>query len=104
MPPGYGYATGPANSGKAVAVLVLGIASLVLLTACGLGIVAAIVALALAPGAKREIEQSGGMVGGLGLVKGGQITSWITVGLTLVGVVVIVLVAVAGGFEESSTY
>jgi hypothetical protein len=104
MPPGYGYPMAPTNAGKAVAVLVLGICSLVFLTVCGLGVIAAIVALSLAPGARREIEQSGGRLTGLGLIKGGQVTSWITVGLTVLAVIGIAAVASTGGFDEPSTY
>ncbi len=92
-----GYGTGaPASSSKAVAVLVLGISSLVLLFMCGLGIITAVIALAMAPGAKREIRDSQGRLGGLGLVQGGVITSWVTIGLFVVGVVVVIAVMVAG--------
>lgn len=107
-PPGYGapygYAAGPTNSGKSVAVLILGISSLVLLWLCGVGVIAAIVALVMAPGAKREIEQSGGRLGGLGLVTGGQVTSWITIGLAVIGLLGLMAVATTGGFEDTSGY
>jgi hypothetical protein len=77
---GYGSAA-PTSSGKAVAVLVLGISSLLLVWMCGLGLVTAIVALVMAPGAKRDIRASQGRLTGLGLVQGGVITSWIAIGL-----------------------
>ena len=60
--------------------LVLGIASLVLLFMCGLGLVTATVALAMAPGARREINESQGRLTGLGMVQGGVVCSWITLG------------------------
>jgi hypothetical protein len=82
---------GPTTSGKATTVLVLGILSLVLAFAC-IGFILAIVALVLAPGAAREIAESGGRLTGAGQLKAGKITSWITLGLT----VLVVVVAVAG--------
>jgi hypothetical protein len=77
-------------------VLVLGIASLVLLFMCGIGLVTSIVALAMAPGAKREIEASEGRLTGLGMVQGGKICSWITIGLVLLFVAVWILLLVVG--------
>ena len=96
QPPGYpspgGYQPGygPRNSGTAVAVLVLGICGLVFGCAYGVGIVPAIVALALAPKAKREIAGSSGMLTGEGMVKAGVICGWVTVGLTALGIVLVI--------------
>jgi hypothetical protein len=103
MPPGYGYPYVPANSGKAVTVLILGIASLVLVWLCGIGVIAAIVALVMAPGAKREIEQSGGRFTGHGMVTAGQVTSWVTIGLAVLGVLLFA-VGLSGGFDDTSDY
>jgi hypothetical protein len=92
-PPGYplGYPPlMPRTSGRAVAVLCCGIGSLLLLFTCFVGFVPAIVALCLAPGAKREIEQSQGMITGLGLVQAGRICAWITIVLTVLGVAALV--------------
>jgi hypothetical protein len=72
---------GPTTSGKATTVLVLGILSLVLFVGC-IGFILAIVALVLAPGAAREIAESGGRLTGESQLKAGRITSWITLGLT----------------------
>lgn len=85
--PGYGSGAATSSS-KAVAVLVLGIASLLLLFMCGLGLVTAIIALAMAPGAKREIRDSQGRLTGLGMVQGGVITSWVTIGLIVLFIAV----------------
>ena len=60
----------PRTSGKAIAVMVLGIVGLVMSCGYGIGIVSAIVALALAPGAKREIAASGGMLTRRGVRQG----------------------------------
>lgn len=95
---GWGYPPPepPKTSGKAVAVLVLGISSLI---AC-IGI-PGIVALFLAPGAKREIAASQGRLTGDGLVKAGVICSWISVAILILAVVifvaVIALVATSSG-------
>jgi hypothetical protein len=76
----------------------------VLLWLCGVGVIAAIVALVMAPGAKREIEQSGGRLTGLGMVTAGQITSWICVGLAVLGVIGFIAVGASGGFDDPSSY
>jgi hypothetical protein len=92
----------PRTSGRAIAVLVLGIVSLVLLCGYGVGIITAIVGLALAPGAKREIRESQGAVTGESFVRAGVVCSWITVGLFVVGLIAIALL-IAFGAATSST-
>lgn len=84
------------TSGKATTVLVLGVASLLLTFMCGIGLVTAIVALVIAPGAKREVHQSQGRLTGLGLVQGGVVCSWITIGLVVLMAAFIVLLLVVG--------
>jgi hypothetical protein len=85
-----GYAFAPVQtSGRATTVLVLGIASLPLLVMCGVGIIPAIVALAMSGAAKREIDSSAGRLTGLGMVRAGRILSWIAVGLFIVGVLLV---------------
>ena len=56
--------------------------------------VAAIVALCLAPGAKREIRDSQGQIQGEGQVKAGEILSWVSVGFTALGAVLAVVLIV----------
>ena len=90
-----GYAPVAPTSGRATTVLVLGIVSLVLLLSC-IGFIPAIVALCLAPGARREILDSGGATGGLGQVRAGVICSWVTIGLTVLAVLGFVALVVAG--------
>jgi len=82
--PGGGYGYGPATAGKATAVMILGIASLVTVWCYGIGVIPAIVGLAMSGSAKREIESSGGRLTGLGMVTAGRVMSWVTVGLTVV--------------------
>ncbi len=84
----YGYGQAPyqrQTSSKATNVMVLGIVSLVLVWACGIGFIPAIIALVMAGGAEREIAQSGGALQGEGQIKAGRIMSWITLGLAALG-------------------
>jgi hypothetical protein len=67
--------------------MVLGICSLVFFCACGIGLVPAIVALCLAPGARRDIRASNGALTGEGQVKAGVICSCIGLGLAVIAVV-----------------
>ena len=96
--PGYGYGSGPQQtSTRAVVALVCAIASFLVFP-----LVPAIAALVLARGAQREIATSGGRLAGEGLVTGARVTAWINIVLSvlaLVGIVVLVLVAIA----DSST-
>jgi hypothetical protein len=104
-PPGYGYAgypVGPRSSGKSITILVLGIASIVLLFSC-IGFIPAIIALVLAPGAKREIRESEGQLTGEGMITGGVITSWVTIGLTVVGIVLFVVLLMVGAFASDTS-
>ena len=80
------------TSSKATTVLVLGIVSLVMMVTCGLGFVTAVIALVTAPGAKREIAESGGRLTGESQVRTGTILAWVTLGLTALAVVVLAVV------------
>ena len=71
--------------------MVLGIVGIALMCGYGVGIIPAIVALSLAPSAKREIAESGGRLVGLGQLKAGVICSWVTVGIVLTGIAVFVI-------------
>jgi hypothetical protein len=92
---------GPTTSGKATTVLVLGILSLVLMFGC-IGFILAIVALVLSPGAAREIAESGGRLTGESQLKAGKITSWITLGLTAL-IVVIGVIGLLAAVSNSDT-
>ena len=87
----------PRNSGMSVAVMVLGIVGLVLLCGYGIGLVPSIVALAMAPAAKREIAAAGGQLGGTGFIKAGVICAWVAVGIAataiVAGVIAIIIAA-----------
>jgi hypothetical protein len=100
-----GHGVAPTTSGRATTVLVLGISSLVLLFMCGLGLVTAIVALVMAPGAKRDIKDSQGRLTGLGMVKGGVVCSWIAIALVvLFAAVLVLLLAVGASLDGYSTF
>jgi hypothetical protein len=100
--PQYGAPQGPQSSGKSVAVMVLGIVGLVLVCGYGIGVIPSIVALALAPSAKREIRSSGGRLTGESFIKAGVICAWVAVGLTLLGIAIVVLVIALGTTVETS--
>ena len=94
VPPPQGYAyPAPQTSGKATAVLVLGILSLAVCMVLG------IIALCLAPGAKQEIAESQGRLGGEGQIKAGVICAWISIAINLLilvgGIVVVLLLSLA---------
>ena len=67
--------------------MVLGIVGLATFFAvCGVGVIPAIIALAMAPGARREIEASGGALERhRPSCAPAPIMAWVTVGLTVLG-------------------
>lgn len=101
-PPGYGpggYVQQPQTESQAVVVMVLGIASFVVFP-----VIPAIVALCLAPGAKRRIDASNGWKTGRGLVTGGVVTAWVNIALAVLAVVALVgLVATSRGATYSGS-
>lgn len=104
-PPGYGWFPPPAQrtSTQSIVVLVLGIASLTVFWG-----IAGIVALFLAPGAKREIAASNNTLGGAGLIRAGVICSWISIVLTVLAIALVVALLIVvgtggGGVDTSIT-
>ena len=90
------HAVPPRNGGRAIAVLVLGVVGLCLFCSYGLGVIPAIVSLALAPGARRQIAESEGSLTGNSFIKAGVICSWVAIGLAIVviaGILIVVTVA-----------
>ena len=84
--------------------MVLGIVSLVMLFTCGLGFVTAVIALVMAPGARREIAASGGRLTGESQVRTGTILSWVTLGLTALAVVALaVVIGVAISVDDGAS-
>ncbi|MDP8993358.1 MAG: hypothetical protein M3N31_09970 [Actinomycetota bacterium] len=102
-PPQYGYGPQPPTEGMAITALVLSIASVMFLFTFFLapvGLVLAIVALALCPSAQRKIEGSGGALTGEGLITASKIISWISIGLIALGVLVLGIIAIAAAATE----
>ena len=86
-----GYQPAPPTPGNAIASLILGILGIVLCP-----IVTSVVGLILGYGAKKEIDNSGGRLGGRGVAMGGIITSWI--GLAIyIPIVLLIVIGVAAG-------
>jgi hypothetical protein len=90
-PDGSWHKTGTGTSSKATAALVFGILGLVLCP-----FVCSIVALVLGYQARREIDRSGGAMGGRGNATAGLILGWVGIALCLVFIVLIVLGVAAG--------
>ncbi|WP_432503176.1 hypothetical protein [Kineococcus arenarius] len=89
----------PPVTGAAHAVLWTSVGGLVLL-GTGLGWIAAIVALALTPGARRELLAAQGTRRGLGYLLAGKIIAWVTIALSLlfvIGLVAFIAWLGAGG-------
>jgi hypothetical protein len=95
-PQAYGY--GQQTEGTAVAALVLAIASFVICP-----VLPAIAALIVGANARKKITQSGGQLGGLGLVTAATIVAWINIGLAVLTIVAIILIAVFSDPNTSST-
>lgn len=77
---------------RAAAVVgMLGVGSLPGMLFCGLGTPMAVLALALAPSAKRQVEDSGGRLGGAGLIRAARICSVVSLVIALVMTVGLVL-------------
>jgi hypothetical protein len=92
---------GPRTSSNAIISLVLAVASWAVCP-----IVAAIVSLVFASMASKEIDAAGGQVEGRSLVTAARIVAWINIGVTVAAFViaafVLVLIAIAGGFDSAN--
>jgi Domain of unknown function (DUF4190) len=93
-PDGRWVQTGPTSSGKATAALVLGIVGLVF---CPL--VCSVLALVFGYQARKEIDGSGGRIGGRGSAIAGIVLGW--VGLVIWGL--LVLLGVIGAIVDDGT-
>jgi hypothetical protein len=95
-PQAYGY--GQQTEGMAVGALISAIAAFVVCP-----VIPAIVALILAANARKKIVQSGGRLGGDGLVTAATIIAWVNIALGVIGIVAIILIAVFADPDSSST-
>lgn len=90
-PYGQPYRPGGQTSGKAIAALVLGLISIV---ACG--IFTGIPAFIVGRSAVREIDASGGRLGGRGMATAGWVIGLIEIVLGIIGIIVVIIVFASG--------
>jgi hypothetical protein len=84
----------PQDDAKAIVSMILGILSL-----AGLGILAGIPAIILGSIARKNIRASGGRISGKGMATAGVVLGWISCGLMVVVVVIMVLVFAASEYH-----
>jgi hypothetical protein len=92
------------TEGNAIAALVLALVSLPLLIFCGLGVVTAILGLVFSHTAKRNIAASNGALEGAGMVTAARVISWVVIALGVVVGILLIIGAIVGAFDESSSY
>lgn len=94
-PPGYGGGYGPQETdGTAITALILGIASWVICPLAG------IAGLIVASNAKRKIDESGGRLGGGGMVTAGRILSIVSLVLSAIGIAIFIIAVIASGGDS----
>ena len=107
-PPGYApYQPAPPTDGLGLAAMIIGIASLVLSCLYGFGLLGAPAALIMGRISMKRIDRSNGQLGGRGMAQAGfvlGIIGSIFLVLAIIALVVIIAVAIAGGFDSQSTY
>ena len=94
---GMGYQQAPQTHGKATASLVCGILAFAL---CG--IFTGIPALILGSQAVREIDSSGGRLGGRGLATAGRILGIISIVLTILAAIAVALIFIFGDVDTTT--
>lgn len=87
----------PKSNQKALWSMILGILGFI---CCGF--FASIPAVILGYQARKEVRASGGLQTGEGQAKAGIILGWIGIALTILLIVAVVVIGVAGGFDSSS--
>lgn len=100
--PGFGYAP-PQDHPNANTAMILGLVGLVGSFVCAFPLLASPFALWLGTKAKREIDASGGQLGGRGNAQTGFVTGLIGTILLALGIValtVFVIIGLSGGFDE----
>jgi hypothetical protein len=97
-PDGRWVQTGPTSSGKATAALVLGILGLVF---CPL--ICSVLALVFGYQSRKEIDASGGRIGGRGSATAGIVLGWVGVVITVLFIILIVIGVLAGDSTSTGT-
>jgi hypothetical protein len=93
------------TDGLALAAMIVGIASLVLVCAYGVGLLGSPVAMVMGRVAMKRIDRSGGRLAGRGMAQTGfilGIIGTVLLVLTVIAVVVVIVIAVNGGFDNST--
>ena len=101
------YAPVPPQDGMSIAAMVVGIASLVMACGYGVGLLGSPVALVLGLISKRRIDRSNGQLAGRGFAVAGfvlGIVGTVLLAIGVVGVIVFVIAAFNGLFDESYVY
>jgi hypothetical protein len=96
----------PQNDGMAVASMVIGIVSLVLMCGYGIGLLGSPAALIMGRISMKRIDRSEGRLGGRGFAQAGfilGIIGTILLVLAIIAVVILIVVAVNGGFDDPAT-
>jgi len=83
------YAAMPQQSSNAVIALVLGVVSILLLVLPGSSLLTAVPAIIVGKNARNEIRASNGQLTGEGMAQAGRLLGWITIGLSLIGLVLL---------------
>ncbi len=99
LPPYPAYPPVQQNSGKATASLILGIVGIFV---CPL--ICSVLAIILGSQAKKEIEASGGMLGGMSMANAGLILGIVGLVIYLITIVIWVVVALVSVARESSLF
>ena len=83
------YAAMPQQSPNAVIALVLGVISILLLVLPGSSLLTAVPAIIVGKNARNEIRASNGQLRGEGMAQAGRVLGWITIGLSVIGLVLL---------------
>lgn len=107
-PGGYGYGAPPSyqppkSSGRAVAALVIGIASTVLGLCCAFFGLVGIAAIVLGRSAKDQIIMSGGRLTGTGMAQAGIVLGIVGCAIGLIMTVVNIFLITSGTFEVNTS-
>jgi hypothetical protein len=100
---GAGFQARPANNSLAVASMICGIAGIVLVWFCGLGVPPAIVALITGFLGRSQINESGGVQGGSGMALAGIITGAAAIAVALLFLVLQLVFGTVGAILSSGS-
>lgn len=100
-----GYTAAQQNEGMAVASMVIGIVSLVLACGYGVGLLGSPAAMIMGRVSMKRIDRSNGQLGGRGMAQAGFILGIIGTVLLVLGIILVIVLVIAaanGAFEETN--